>query len=185
MVERVGSVGFVTPQWQVVDRPMSRIKTEHWETENPSRSPCVPKLPKRMRKILYCRGISSLPFSGSTPSFASPLSVSPRAAVPVMSTVYISDLIQPAPVHRMEKQFRGRRCSPLGQYLVQARVSVDRGARCFSLDRWRRCWRTRRTRTTRLRTTTCRRRLRLRRRTTTRRPLIWCDNCHETLAGTC
>ena len=93
---------------------------------------------------------------------------------PVISTVYISDLIQPAPVHRMEKQFRGRRCSPLGQYLVQARVSVDRGARCFSLDRWRRCWRTRRTRMTRLRTTTRRRRLRLRRRTTTRRPLINC-----------
>ena len=135
---------------------MSRIKTGHWETENSSRSPLFPippKLPKKMRKILYCRGISSLPFSGSTPSFASPLSVSPRAAVPVMSTVYISDLIQPAPVHRMEKQFRGRRCSPLGQYLVQARVSVDWGARCFSLDRWRRCWRTRRTRTTRLRTT--------------------------------
>ena len=125
-----------------------------------------------MRKILYCRGISSLPFNGSTPSFASPLSVSPRSC-PVMSTVYISDLIQPAPVHRMEKQFKGRRCSPLGQYLVQARVSVDRGARCFSLDRWRRCWRTRRTRTTRLRTTTRRRRLRLRRRTT-RRPLINC-----------
>ena len=135
---------------------MSRIKTEHWETENPSRSPCVPKLPKRMRKILYCRRISSLPFSGSTPSFASPLSVSPRDE----HCIYISDFIQPEPVHRMEKQCvtrtvngTGQRCSPLGQHLVQARVSVDRGARCFSLDRWRRCWRTRRTRTTRLRTT--------------------------------
>ena len=142
-----------------------------------------PEIPKRMRKILYCRGISSLPFSGSTSSFASPLSVSPRDE----HCIYISDFIQPEPVHRMEKQIGGRQCSPLGQYLVQARVSVDWGARCFSLDRWRRhgCWRTRRTRTTRLRTTTCRRRLRLRRRTTTRRPLIWCDNCHETLAGTC
>ena len=125
-----------------------------------------------MRKILYCRGISSLPFSGSTPSFASPLFVSPRDE----HCIYISDLIQPEPVHRMEKQFGGRRCSPLGQHLVQARVSVDRGARCFSLDRWRpsHCWRTRRTRMTRLRTTTRRRRLRLRRRTTTRRPLINC-----------
>ena len=171
-----------TGQWVASKQSTGRLKIQH-------APPCFPKLPKKMRKILYCRWISSLPFSGSTPSFASPLSVSPRAAVPVMSTVYISDLIQPAPVHRMdpemEKQFRGRRCSPLGPYLVQARVSVDRGARCFSLDRWRRCWRTRRTRTTRLRTTTCRRRLRLRRRTTSRRPLIWCDNCHETLAGTC
>ena len=141
---------------------MSRIKTEHWETENPSRSPLFPippKLPKKMRKILYCRGISSLPPPRPPPSSADQHHHSPPPClfppVPVMSTVHISDLIQPAPVHRMEKQFRGRRCSPLGQYLVQARVSVDRGARCFSLDRWRRhgCWRTRRTRTTRLRTT--------------------------------
>ena len=159
---------------------MSRIKTEHWETENSARSLVSRNYQKKCVKYCIAAGFRHSP-SADQHHHSPPPCLFP----PVMSTVYISDLIQPAPVHRMEKQFRGRRCSPLGQYLVQARVSVDRGARCFSLDRWRRCWRTRRTRTTRLRTTTCRRRLRLRRRTTTRRPLIWCDNCHETLAGTC
>ena len=158
---------------------MSRIKTEHWETENSARSLVSRNYQKKCVKYCIAAGFRHSP-SADQPYHSSPpyKSVSPRDE----HCIYISDLIQPAPVHRMEKQFRGRRCSPLGQYLVQARVSVDRGARCFSLDRWRRCWRTRRTRTTRLRTTTCRRRLRLRRRTTTRRPLIWCDNCHETLA---
>ena len=147
---------FVTPQWQVVDRPMSRIKTEHprtWDTEDPSRSPLFPippKLPKKCVKCFIAAGFRHSPSADQHHHSPPPCLFPP---VPVMSTVYISDLIQPAPVHRMEKQFRGRRCSPLGQYLVQARVSVDRGARCFSLDRWRRCWRTRRTRTTRLRTT--------------------------------
>ena len=129
---------------------MSRIKTEHWETENSARSLVSRNYQKKCVKYCIAAGFRHSPSADQHHHSSPPYkSVSPRDE----HCIYISDFIQPEPVHRMEKQFGGRRCSPLGPYLVQARVSVDRGARCFSLDRWRRCWRTRRTRTTRLRTT--------------------------------